>query len=357
MSKKKKYYEAKGYIEGHKYNLLSDNYSNAHEKIKLQCPKGHVFEMKFNNFQQGQRCPECKKEKSPMNKLSYEYVKNYIESLGYSLLSSEYVNSSEKLKIRCKNNHIFHMSWSNLTLGKKCIYCNGKRHYYDDVKRYVEKEGYELLNQNDENINYRKLMFRCKNGHVFNTSYWNFKKNQRCKKCASRGLRICYNDVKECIEKEGYELLSKKYINNKHKLKLRCNNNHICHISFSDFKNAGKRCGACYYESCSSKAEKEIQYFISMIYNNNIINNDRNTIINPQTGWNLELDIYLPDINKAIEFNGTYWHSLDKAQLYDKIKKEQCKQKSIDLLVINENEWNNNKEKCLNKIRSFIDEN
>jgi len=52
--------------------------------------------------------------------------------------------------------------------------------------------------------------------------------------------------------------------------------------------------------------EQEIQEYAKSIYNDNIINNDRTIIINPITGHNLELDIYFPKLNKAIEFNGKY---------------------------------------------------
>ena len=82
--------------------------------------------------------------------------------------------------------------------------------------------------------------------------------------------------------------------------------------------------------------------------------NDRNTIINPSTGHNLELDIYLPEVNKAIEFNGIYWHSLHRAKNYDKIKKDQCRRNNIDLLIVEEENWNNNKELCLQVIENFI---
>ena len=118
----------------------------------------------------------------------------------------------------------------------------------------------------------------------------------------------------------------------------------------------GQRCPVCAYNSTSSKAEQEIQKFISKIYTGIIINNDRNTIINENTGYYLELDVYLPEINKAIEYNGIYWHSKTKALKYDKIKQQQCKEKNIDLLVIDEENYINNKESFLKKIENFIKE-
>ena len=41
-------------------------------------------------------------------KLTYEYVKNYIESFeGYKLLSEEYKNAHIKLQLKCPEGHIF----------------------------------------------------------------------------------------------------------------------------------------------------------------------------------------------------------------------------------------------------------
>ena len=62
-----------------------------------------------------------------------------------------------------------------------------------------------------------------------------------------------------------------------------------------------------------SAAEKTVLEFVKEILpGEQIIENDKNTIINPETGRNLELDIFIPSLMKAIEFQGTYWHSLEK---------------------------------------------
>lgn len=49
MSKKITYEDVKEYIELFGYELLSEKYINAREKIKLQCPIGHTFEITFGN--------------------------------------------------------------------------------------------------------------------------------------------------------------------------------------------------------------------------------------------------------------------------------------------------------------------
>lgn len=57
-------------------------------------------------------------------------------------------------------------------------------------------------------------------------------------------------------------------------------------------------------------------------------------IINPNTGKQLELDIYYPKIKVAFEFNGRQ-HKTDLEQKErDKIKRKECKKKGILLITI-----------------------
>ena len=71
-------------------------------------------------------------------------------------------------------------------------------------------------------------------------------------------------------------------------------------------------------------------------------------------GKHLELDILLPCKTKAIECNGIYWHDRPEARKNDKIKKKLCKELGIDLLVITDVEWKDDKSKCHDKIKKFI---
>jgi hypothetical protein len=60
----------------------------------------------------------------------------------------------------------------------------------------------------------------------------------------------------------------------------------------------------------------------------------------------LELDIYLPDYNLAIECNGSYWHSElnGKDKNYHLNKTKKCEEKGIQLIHIWEHDWNRNPE-------------
>jgi 5-methylcytosine-specific restriction endonuclease McrA len=61
-------------------------------------------------------------------------------------------------------------------------------------------------------------------------------------------VKPTYSEVKQFIESQNYVLVSKIYLNSGTKLELICDRGHSCSITFSNFKNLGKRCGICYQE-------------------------------------------------------------------------------------------------------------
>ena len=110
------------------------------------------------------------------------------------------------------------------------------------------------------------------------------------------------------------------------------------HIFISNLDNGSiPRCLNCFPLLARNKShyESEISDFLKENNISTIIQNDR-SIISP-----LELDIYLPDHNLAIEFNGLFWHSElnGKDKNYHLNKSLQCYEKNITLLHIFEDEW------------------
>lgn len=290
--KKLTYEYVKNFIKSRDYKLLSEKYEGVIIKLELQCPKGHKFKMMWSSFQQEKRCPIC----FGNAKLTYDYVNRQIRKKGYKLLSEEYKNSCIKLLLQCPKKHIFKMKWSELQQGTKCPIC-----------------------ANEIRGNKRKLT---------------------------------YGYIRKEIEKKGYKLLSKKYVNGHTKLEVQCPKGHIYKMSWSRFQQRD-RCPTCNANSFSSKAESEIANIIE-VQGIKIKRNDRTQITNPLTGNRLELDIWMPKLNKAIEFNGKYWHSFKDKIIKDKIKLHECVKKGIELLIINEKSWINNKIGCIDKIKNFV---
>jgi signal recognition particle subunit SEC65 len=348
MPKKHTYEYVKEYIENERYKLISTEYINNYTKLEIQCPEGHIFQMRYNDFQKGYRCNVCGGTK----RLTFEYVKDFIEDEGYKLLSTEYKNAQTKLEIQCSKGHIFEMRYNSFNQGRRCPDCyENTKPTYKQVKQIIENEGYKLLSTEYKKSSI-KLEIQCPSGHLFQMRYNSFNQGRRCPECYG-SKKHTYKQVKQNIEDEGYKLLSTEYVNVKSRLKIQCPEGHIFEIRYDSFQQ-GTRCSVCNAQKQSSKAEKDIVQYVSSIYNGTIVENDRNTIVNHLTGMNLELDILLPDINKAIEYNGTYWHSDRYQKIKDKIKRDQCKELGIDLLVIDEKLWTQDKSSCLNQVRDHI---
>ena len=66
------------------------------------------------------------------------------------------------------------------------------------------------------------------------------------------------------------------------------------------------------------------------------------------------MDIYLPEVKKAIEFNGKYWHSSKIMKKRDAYKQVLCDENDIRLLSVSEFDWIDNKDVCLKNIEKFI---
>jgi hypothetical protein len=108
------------------------------------------------------------------------------------------------------------------------------------------------------------------------------------------------------------------------------------------------------YTKTLSSGEKELQNFIAEL-DIEFFKNTRK-VISP-----LELDIYLPDYNIAIEYNGLYWHSygsgdngrvgtLQETKRRHFYKTEEVEKLGLNLLHVNQDEWGDHRRKIWESI-------
>lgn len=170
------------------FKLIATTYNRHDDKLEIICPNGHTFHAQFRHLKNsGSRCPMCSKNKP----ITFNEVKNFIDSTGYTLLSTEYINAHSKLTVMCQNGHVYDVSFNNFKRGRRCIKCSEKRlekYTYDEVKQYIESYGYQLLSKEFISVG-EKLLMRCPNGHEFSLNFTGFKNEKyRCPKCnMSRG--------------------------------------------------------------------------------------------------------------------------------------------------------------------------
>lgn len=112
--------------------------------------------------------------------------------------------------------------------------------------------------------------------------------------------------------------------------------------------------GRCHTNNYVSKKEKELYEYIKSIYSGTIIENDTSSVPNLNHRY-FELDIFLPHLNIAFDFDGNYYHSSKfKDENYHQRKTLCCYKVNIKLAHILEYDWDNSKEIVKDKIKRLI---
>jgi hypothetical protein len=102
-------------------------------------------------------------------------------------------------------------------------------------------------------------------------------------------------------------------------------------------------------EPFKSSDEDELIRFVQELGITNIVRNTRKLLPSKK-----EIDIFLPDLNIAIEYNGVYWHHEDVSHItrdYHYNKFIECERLGVQLITIFSNFWHNKKEIVKNMLR------
>lgn len=107
------------------------------------------------------------------------------------------------------------------------------------------------------------------------------------------------------------------------------------------------------HPSRTQHKQRSVRDFIEANYSGRVIINDR-TVISP-----LEIDVYLPDLNLGIEFNGAHWHSYVEIETAEQKEKhlrklEACEAAGIRLIQIFETDWDRHPEAVRGLLRSAV---
>ena len=293
-------------------------------------------------------------------KLTYNFIKQYIENEGYILVSQKYENIHKKLEIKCPKGHTFLMSFNNFKKGQRCPKCarenqdripkkpNNKKHSQEFIKELVESRGYTLLTPY---VNKRtKLKLMCPNGHIHEIRLDSFQSGSGCKQCMIENMKNDIQYVTRQIEKRGFKLLSKYNGNNK-PITLQCKKGHIFDSTFDIIVNNNGGCPICN----ESKGERIITTYLN---NNNIKFKPQHRFDNCKFYYKLPFDFYLPQYNTLIEFDGIQHFEIVKhfggldafidRKIRDTVKNIYCKENNIKLIRIPY--WEiNNIDKIINK--------
>ena len=287
---------------------------------------------------------------------------NIIHDNKYNYNKTEFVSSREKLIITCPIHGDFIQRASAHINGQGCKQCRnilvGKRFAHtpeqfiaDCNKLHKNKYDYsKSLYINDKT----KIIIICPIHGEFSQTPSCHKKGTGCERCGviQRGIDLRINKekfIQRAIELHGdcFDYSNSQCTNSHDYVIIKCNNclKEFKQLAYSHI-NIGNGCPNC----LSSKREFELKDFIKNELKLNIIENSR-SIIPPK-----EIDIYIPEKQFAIEYNGTYHHSelMGTDKHYHINKTIECENNNIRLLHIFENEWKLKKDIVKSIIRNKL---
>ncbi len=353
--------------EVNKYNyqllILNEEINSKNSRINIICKEGHLRDLSWRGWLNNPICPECRKlhnipkiyieRKHKKNtKYTYEEIKKEVESDGYQLVSTSYLNCKEKLHTICPSGHDYYVPWDWWkNLGRRCPKCGPKKVLdRDTIGSNLKDNGFELVAMvyNETKPAQSNLRIRCPNGHVVEVSCFNLRNSKfRCKACVHEDRLIDVDYIENYVESFGYKLIG-DYVRSDEKMHLLCPSGHDYFSTWDNFRYNGRRCTKCGVGT--SKIEKrfleDLENIISPVDFHN------RTLIKPK-----ELDFVLHSHNLAIELNGLVWHSEiygRKKRNYHRKKLEECNQSGYRLISIFEDEYRDKKEIVLNQIKNIL---
>ncbi len=97
----------------------------------------------------------------------------------------------------------------------------------------------------------KKFDYVCNKGHNGSTRVDHWNNGVRCSVCAGN-KKLSIGFVKREFSKEGYTVLSDKYVNSKVPLKVMCSKGHIYFVKYGNWRS-GYRCQKCHYKKIRGK--------------------------------------------------------------------------------------------------------
>lgn len=140
-------------------------------------------------------------------KFTYDFIKEVFEGRGYTLVSTEYLGTKERLSYICPNNHEGEITFGGFyNNGDGCRKCGssemGKKRKlpYSDIFQMFKDRGCTLLTPEDKYKGVRqKVDYICSCGNPHSMSPDTFKKGHDCKECMKSKV------AKTNLEKYGVE--------------------------------------------------------------------------------------------------------------------------------------------------------
>ena len=354
-------------VHGDKYDYSKVQYIDSSHKICIICSEHGEFWQLPHNHLKGCGCPKCSNNYNFTNDEYIEMLKHkeYDETIGFEKIN--YKNNSTPVIFTCSKHGDFSYLPSSIKDRIECPECQKERLHHlfiNDSNDMINKfkkvhNNFYSYEKTIYNGATNKIIITCPIHGDFEQLPYGHLVGQGCPKCSKQKYWSNRKDkittdaiVKRFINVHNnyYNYDKVNYVNGNTKVIITC----PIHGDFEQtpFSHlCGRGCPQCASEKTFSKCEREVANFINSLGFTCILNNRK--LIQSS-----ELDIYIPEKNIAIEYNGLYWHSESKCKgnpvTYHLEKTEKCQEEGIRLIHIFEDEWLEHKEIVKSKIKHIL---
>jgi len=217
---------------------LSSNYVNGRTKLQWQCESNHIWWATPSDIKRGTWCPTCSRKRiGNHSRGTIEEMKKIAKERGGECLSEIYQNNTTLLKWRCENGHEWEAYPRDIKRGNWCKECRkikkskvNRKYYLDNMKKIAKERGGECLSLSFDNVK-QKLLWRCSDGHIWETSHTSIIKGTWCPICSAKNAgeekrKYDIRDMQKIAKSHGGKCLSNIFTNIQTKLKWRCSEGH-----------------------------------------------------------------------------------------------------------------------------------
>jgi hypothetical protein len=361
INKTKRFIEKAVKIHGQTYDYSEVDYVNNRTPVKIICKEHGVFLQTPDKHLNGRGCPTCGGT-TRMDEKTFIEKARALHGNKYDYSEVVYVNNQTKVKIICPEHGVFEQTPHNHLKGQGCPVC-GKT--LTAHPKYNENEFIlEAIKVHNGKYQYDRTKYKTLRDKIYVTCpiHGDFLQipylhllGSGCPECAhsQNGINKRLSDnafILKAKEKHGdvYDYSQVKYITAKDKVTIICKK-HGPFLQTPDKHLSGCGCPKCIQPY--SKDELEIaDYVKSLVGNESVVMHDRDIL------GGKEVDIFVPTLNVAFEYNGLYWHTIEHTRTinYHLDKTIEASKKGIKLFQIFEDEYRNHKEIVLSKIRHLL---
>ena len=312
------------------------------------CEKNHEWKAAPSQRVAGRGCPYCSHRRLISGETDLESLNPQLASEWHPIKNGDFkpseVSSKNDKKVWWlgKCGHEWEARINDRARGRGCPYCAGKRllvGFNDVASQHPNlKEEWDYSKNEKDATDYvcgskDRVWWKCKKGHEWQATIKDRVHGTGCPYCAGRKVLIGFNDMATTAPDKAVYWHPDKNLpltpqlitqNSNTKYWWKCPD---CGYEWKTTASSmGSSCPKCTSESRASFGEKAVAFYLSQI--TDVIENYKT----PDLGRG-ELDIYLPHVSMAVEYDGRFWH---KNKTSDEIKNEKCKKIGIELIRIRE---------------------